>query len=137
MSQIYFKFKRSPLGCNSFRHTTNKSFWRKCMSSFGKKVCANPDFEDKIPYVAQWYVEYDEDLNVSGREIGLDADGKVIVKMPDERNYGFWLDTNMTIEDFKSEFKIQMITEREFDNLWNSVTYDIKTGKFFYNINQN
>jgi hypothetical protein len=107
------------------------------MSSFGKKVCANPDFEDKIPYVAQWYVEYDEDLNVSGREIGLDADGKVIVKMPDERNYGFWLDTNMTIEDFKSEFKIQMITEREFDNLWNSVTYDIKTGKFFYNINQN
>lgn len=106
------------------------------MSWLGKKVRANPDFEDKIPYVAQWYVEYDEDLNVSEREIGLDANNKVIVKMPDERNYGFWLDTNMTIEDFKREFSIQMITEQEFDDLWNSVSYDRKTGKFIYNISQ-
>ena len=45
--------------------------------------------------------------------------------MPDERNYGYWVDTNCDLQFFK-KFNIQMITEQEFNNLWNSVDYDRK-----------
>lgn len=48
---------------------------------------------------------------------------KIIVKMPDDRNYGYWLDTNCELEDFK-KMGINMITEKEFNDLWNSVYYD-------------
>lgn len=85
---------------------------------------ANPDFEDKIEHVTQWFVEYDDvTYNVAVREIGLDSKGEIIVKMPDEINYGFWGDTNCRIEDFR-KFGITMITEQEFNSLWNSVIYD-------------
>jgi hypothetical protein len=53
-----------------------------------------------------------------------------IIKMPDERNYRFWIDTNLTIEDFKNRFGIQKVTKKEFNELWNSVYYDYKKGKF-------
>ena len=49
--------------------------------------------------------------------------------MPDERNYGYWVDTNCDLQFFK-KFNIQMITEQEFNNLWNSVDYDRKKGEF-------
>ena len=32
--------------------------------------------------------------------MGLDINEKVILKMSDERNYGYWLDKNMQLEDF-------------------------------------
>lgn len=73
MAKVYFKFKNGTAMRPSSQSAKN-TLWRKCVSWLEKRICANPDFEDKIPYVAQWYVEYDEDLNVSGREIGLDAD---------------------------------------------------------------
>ena len=49
--------------------------------------------------------------------------------MPDDRNYGFWLDTGFTLNDFK-KFGINYITEDEFNNLWNSVCYD-RNNKIF------
>lgn len=63
---------------------------------------ANPDYEDKIDYVATWLIEYDDEkYHVTIKEIGLDENGQVIVKMPDERNYGYWPDTDFKLEGFK------------------------------------
>lgn len=61
--------------------------------------------------------------HIANREIGFAKDGRIIVKMPDDRNYGYWLDTNCELEDFK-KMGINMITEKEFNDLWNSVYYD-------------
>ena len=49
--------------------------------------------------------------------------------MPDDRNYGYWLDTNCELEDFK-KMGINMITEKEFNDLWNSVYYDREAKEF-------
>lgn len=61
---------------------------------------ANPDYDDKMHLVQEWLVEFDESGN-PGREIGLSEIGRPILAGPDSRNYGFWLDTNMTIDDFE------------------------------------
>ena len=71
-------------------------------------------------------LNYDEVL----REIGLNANGEIILKMPDKRNFGFWMDTNLKFKDFKDKFDIEMITEQEFNDLWNSVVYDRDADEF-------
>ncbi|MBR6286007.1 MAG: hypothetical protein IKR18_03310 [Bacteroidaceae bacterium] len=98
-------------------------------------IDADPDFYDKLSYVAKWYLEYDDEYDESMREIGLDCHNNIIVKMPDDNNYGFWLDTNCTIDDFRKMSGFKMITEQEFNDLWNSVKYDRKAGVFIPNCN--
>lgn len=129
---IYFTFKcKSRPADRGLKAFKLSSFLEKCFLRLLTRVIpeANPDFDDKIGYVAEWYLEF-EDEEEPWREIGLDVNGQVIVKMPDERNYGFWLDTGMKLEDFKRQFQLQPISEREFNDLWNSVCYDRKEGKF-------
>ena len=58
---------------------------------------ANPDFEDRYPEVAKWWVEIDP-AGVPRRELGLDADGRPIVAGPFGENFGFWTDSNMVFE---------------------------------------
>ena len=60
--------------------------------------------------VAQCFIEYDEAYKSLWWEIGLDINEKVILKMSDERNYGYWLDTNMQFEDFMKQTGCQMVS---------------------------
>ncbi len=125
---LYFKFQ--------YRHRKEngimkkKNIWRVLFSVLNDIFAANPDFENKIPYVALWVVEYENNkFNQVIRELGFDTNGKIIVKLPDERNFGFWIDSDYTMKDY-CKLNIQMITEQEFNNLWNSVDYDRKKGEF-------
>ena len=127
---IYFKFYKKPIKGTDSLQKTESSLLRRIIRKISNKFLSNPDFEAKLQDVIQWYLEYDEKNNEPWREIGLDSNNQIIVKMPDERNYGFWIDTNLTIEDFKNRFGIQKVTEKEFNELWNSVYYDYKKGKF-------
>lgn len=103
---------------------TKRSLWCRLLHKMIAPLCANPDFDDKIEDVTLWFIEYDDVVNhIANREIGFAKDGRIIVKMPDDRNYGYWLDTNCELEDFK-KMGINMITEKEFNDLWNSVYYD-------------
>lgn len=74
---------------------------------------ANPDYEGKFHLVREWLVEFD-DAGQPFREIGLAADGVPIIAGPDERNYGFWLDTNMAFTDFTGE----PISKELFESTW-------------------
>jgi hypothetical protein len=61
---------------------------------------ANPDYTfDKV---RQWLVEFDDD-GLPVREVGLDGAVAPVLAGPDDRNYGFWLDSNMRFEDFTGE----------------------------------
>lgn len=103
---------------------TKRSLWCHLLHKMIAPLSANPDFDDKIEDVTLWFIEYDDVVNhIANREIGFAKDGRIIVKMPDDRNYGYWLDTNCELEDFK-KMGINMITEKEFNDLWNSVYYD-------------
>jgi hypothetical protein len=75
---------------------------------------ANPDYDKKMHLLHEWWIEFDEAGN-PGREIGLDARGKPVLAGPDDRNYGFWLDTNMTLKDFDHD----EVPLKSFEALWN------------------
>jgi len=90
--------------------------------SFGEKLLravlffiprAIPDYEPKLHLVREWVVECDES-GEPWREVGLDASGEPVVSGPDDRNYGFWCDTNARQEDLKGE----SISKEEFEEQW-------------------
>jgi hypothetical protein len=72
----------------------------------------NPDY--RLHLVHSWLVEFDDDGNPR-REVGVGQNGEPVLAGPDERNYGFWLDTNMTRRDFTGD----EITREEFEEQWN------------------
>ncbi len=81
---------------------------------------SNPDFEDMINDVRFWLIEMDDKTGIPKREIGLNKEKKVIVIMPNYRNYGFWTDNNMKLSDFKERFNVSEITKIQFQEYWNA-----------------
>lgn len=79
---------------------------------------ANPDFDLKYEDVVIWFVEYDEDNHYTNREIGLDKDGRVIVKGPFQNNLGYWVDNDLTLPNYDNDFNIQYIDKAVFEKLW-------------------
>jgi len=55
---------------------------------------------------------------VPEREIGLDSNRKAIMKMPDNRNYGYWTDNNLRLDDFKTLFAAAPIASETFNQYW-------------------
>ena len=88
---------------------------------------ANPDFENKIDLVENWLVELDIETGIPEREIGLNKNGQVILKMPFKNNYGYWTDNNLLLKDFKKLFSTSEINYADFEKYWNS--FDLITDK--------
>ena len=77
----------------------------------------NPGYEGKLHELGRWWVEFLDDL--PWREIGLGGNGELIVAGPNERDYGFWLDTNMTLADFRDQDPtLTEIAAAEFEEAW-------------------
>ncbi|MBN0989906.1 hypothetical protein [Amphritea pacifica] len=84
------------------------------LSRLMQRLSANPDYEKAFPDVSEWLIEFGED-QLPGREIGLNSAGVPVLAGPNERNYGFWLDTNMKLSDFGNE----VIDRAFFEEKWN------------------
>jgi hypothetical protein len=82
---------------------------------------ANPDFDHKIQLVSTWLLEFEDNSSIPSREIGLDQDRNVIVKMPYKKNYGYWIDNNLTFSDFQRLFKIEHIAKEYFEKEWDKI----------------
>lgn len=80
----------------------------------------NPDYESKIDLVVYWLLEFKDELSTPEREIGLTSDSDVIVKMPYNKNQGYWVDNNLTIDDFRKSFEVVETTKEYFDDKWNA-----------------
>ena len=79
---------------------------------------ANPDFDNKIDEVQYWLVECDNKTGIPEREIGLDKEGRVILKMPFKGNYGYWTNNNLLLNDFKEHFVVSEISKDIFEQSW-------------------
>jgi hypothetical protein len=79
---------------------------------------ANPEFDDKINNVQYWLVECEDETGIPQREIGLDKEGRVIVKMPFGANYGYWTDNNLLLDNFKEHFAGSEISKESFERNW-------------------
>lgn len=78
---------------------------------------ANPDFDKKIDDVKVWLVECGSE-GIATREVGVDFNDQVIVKMPFNNNYGYWTDNSLTLRDFKERFQAEEITPDFFEQKW-------------------
>lgn len=79
---------------------------------------ANQDFDDKIDKVKLWLVEFDTETGIPQRELGLDMEGKTIVKMPYKDNYGYWTDNHLLLHDFRKRFQVKEIDGKFFEEKW-------------------
>jgi len=84
---------------------------------------ANPDYDNLFDKVVTWLVEYDENRDYPNREIGIDKYGKVIIASPFGDNLGYWTDTSMTLNDFRTHFAIEYTNKNFFENLWSNFHY--------------
>lgn len=88
---------------------------------FALKLSSNPDYDGKkIDDVTYWLLEFDED-NVPIREIGLDNNNEIILKMPYKKNYGFWTDNELLYDDFINRFSAVSIDSIMFEAKWNNL----------------
>lgn len=127
---IYFKFNCKPFSQDNVDKLARRSFLGRFFSKLFHRLEANPDFEEAIDFVAEWLIEYDDvEFHQAVREIGFDTNKNLIVKLPDERNYGYWSDLDCDMNFFK-KFNYQLITKEAFDFLWNSTRYDRELKKF-------
>jgi hypothetical protein len=118
---VYFKFSMSvPLEKNQNYNDDRYSLVSKILGCALQKVIprANPEFDPKLGEVQTWFIEYDSNADYVNREVGVDRNSKVIVKLPLRNNYGYWLDTDLKLDDYKKNFTVEDITPSLFQNLW-------------------
>ena len=97
-----------------------RSLKRNIISLLSKAIpIANPDFDEKIDKVKYWLIECDQTSGIPEREIGLNSNRVVILKMPYEENYGYWTDNNLFLDHFKKHFPVTPITKESFEENWN------------------
>ena len=102
----YIQFKVPKSEHNSHSDGVIKRSIKKAIIGIVSSIIpkANPDFENKIDLIETWIVELDNETGIPEREIGMDKDGRIIVKMPFKDNYGYWTDNNLLLTDFKDSF---------------------------------
>ena len=118
MSNTYIKFRYPDSKVKKVPENIGKRLAKVVLESI--VPIANPDFENKIDKVDFWLIEFENDSYYPNREIGLDSSGKTIMIMPWEKNYGYWTDNNLVIENFRANFETINITREEFEKYWNS-----------------
>ena len=107
----YFKFKNPNIG----NQISKKNILYKILNFFLPQ--ANPDFNDEYDRVILWYIEYDDIKKYINREIGINENGEISVVAPYKGNLGFWIDSDLNIEDFE-KFDLEQISKSDFDYLW-------------------
>ena len=120
MKTTYIQFDAPKNDSHSVKDGLIKSSLKKALVGILTKNIpkANPDFDDKIDEVQYWLVECDNETGIPEREIGLNKEGRVILKMPFNDNYGYWTDNNLLLNDFKEHFVVSEISKDSFEKYW-------------------
>jgi hypothetical protein len=114
------KYLKIAIGNNLEEEEVKMDFIKRIILWFVNFILpkANPEFDDIIKNVKYWFLEFENENEFPTREIGLDCDGRIIMKMPYKNNYGYWTDNNLRIKDFDRLFKVQYIDKKEFEDKW-------------------
>ena len=92
---------------------------------------SNLDYRGKWHLVKEWLIEFVEyefsEYGSPWREIGLDHNGEPVLAGPDDTNYGFWCDTNLTWKDVvEKRFVGEEISKVEFEKAWESYIENVR-----------
>jgi hypothetical protein len=121
METVYIQFDSPGSTTNTNDETFIKRSFKKIAKNLLTKIIpvANPDFGDKIENVKYWLIECDLETGIPQREVGLDEKGNAILKMPYRKNYGYWTDNNLLLDDFEEYFRVSELTKEIFEEQWN------------------
>jgi len=112
MKTTYIQFEKQTID----KQTSKKGLLARILTKIFPS--ANPDFEDKIAEVQYWLLELDSETGNPKREIGLNKERQAILKMPFKRNYGYWTDSNVTLNEFKKSSDVSEISKDSFEEMW-------------------
>jgi hypothetical protein len=120
MKAIYIQFEAPKSKNQTAKEGVIERSLKKAFTYILTKIIpkANPDFDDKIVEVQYWLVECDDETGIPEREIGLDKDGRVLLKMPFKNNYGYWTDNNLLLNDLRKHFVVSEISKESFEQRW-------------------
>lgn len=101
------------------------SFRNFLMSAINNTICTKGQKAKKETVMTDcntscFYIEYDINNSTVVREIGTDENNKVVTKGPYKNNLGFWIDNDLTLQEYKERFDIHSIGKETFDKLWES-----------------
>lgn len=116
MDSIYIKFTEPDTRPDKTKRSWWKRFAEKALTLF--MPVGNSKFDKNIENVKYWLIEFKNGDQYPNREIGLDILQQPIMMMPWRNNYGYWIDNNLMLSDFKSIFSANEITKEEFEKLW-------------------
>lgn len=121
MKTVYIQFEAPKVIIGKEKQGFSNRLFSNLITNILTKVIpkANPDFEDKIDAVKHWFVECESETGIPQREIGFDEQGRSIVKMPFRKNYGYWTDNNLQLEEFREDFEVSEIPKEVFEQQWN------------------
>ena len=120
METVYIQFEIKEDVKESKKEIFFKKRFKKALIKILKTFIplANPDFDNKIGNVKYWLVECNLKDGTPQREIGLNKQNQVIMKMPFKDNYGYWTDNNLLLNDFRKHFQVIEITKEIFEHQW-------------------
>lgn len=120
MKKTYIQFDAPKSDSQTPKDELIKSSLKKTLAGILTTIIpkANPDFDEKIEEVYYWLVECDNKTGIPEREIGIDREGRVLLKMPLNTNTGYWTDNNFLLPDFKNHFIVSEISKESFEQNW-------------------
>ena len=114
---IFIKIKDLP-------YTKPKRSWGRSILLFLASLVVsrtNPDYDNGINVISCWLLEFENEKEPPTREIGLDANDVVKMKMPYKNNSGYWTDNSLKRDDFNTGFAVEDISAQYFESKWNEL----------------
>jgi hypothetical protein len=123
MEMKYIKFKLPENISETPKDGILKKLFFNLLGSILFKIIpkANPHFGDFIDDVVYWILECETDSGIPNREIGIDKNEKVILKMPFKNDYGYWIDNSFKLNDFINKFNAVEIEKKDFEANWGKI----------------
>ena|SRR5574343_864243 len=120
MEMKYIKFKLSENVTEANKSGIVKHFFGKLIESVLRIIIpeSNPTYGKFIDDVEYWLIECEIESGIPLREIGIDKNENVILKMPYKNDYGFWTDEDLLLKDFVEKFHAIEIQKNDFEKSW-------------------
>ena len=116
----YIKFKLPEKNTETKKNGIVKNYIWKIIEYVLRKIIpeSNPTNGKLIDDVEFWLIECEIESGIPVREIGIDRNENVILKMPHKKDYGYWTDEDLLLKDFVEKFHAIEIKKNDFEENW-------------------
>lgn len=119
----YIKFKLPEKKTETEKSGIEKNYFWKIIEYVLRKIIpeSNPTNGKLIDDVEFWLIECEIESGIPIREIGIDKNENIILKMPHKNDYGYWTDEDLLLKDFEEKFHAIEIQKNDFEESWKKI----------------